>query len=126
MRAPLAAGPPAPDWRDRRGLAAALVTFPAAAQTSGPQKDPLDPANLRPAPQPIGKQVTAGSRFNPAISVISAVRLGLSLKPIFFTSLKAAAYAGLLRAGGGGARNWSPEVMAKGVTCPQWGPQKGS
>ncbi|WP_240901825.1 TonB-dependent receptor [Wenzhouxiangella sp. XN24] len=52
------------------GLAAALVGFPAAAQTSGPQKDPLDPAGLRPDPQPIGQQVTSGSRFNPSVSVI--------------------------------------------------------
>jgi hypothetical protein len=52
------------------GIAAALgmAAFPAAA--SGPQQDPLDPTNLRPAPQPLGKQVSAGSRFNPSLSVI--------------------------------------------------------
>jgi hypothetical protein len=52
------------------GIAAALCMTASAAAASGPQKDPLDPANLRPAPQPLGKQVSAGSRFNPAISVI--------------------------------------------------------
>lgn len=52
------------------GIAAALCMSALPAAASGPQKDPLDPANLRPAPQPLGKQVSAGSRFNPAISVI--------------------------------------------------------
>lgn len=52
------------------GLVAALCAVPALAETTGAQRDPLDPANLRQAATPAGGQVGSGSAFNPAMSVI--------------------------------------------------------
>jgi hypothetical protein len=51
------------------GIAAALCTAPALAETTGPQRDPLDPTNLRQTARPIG-QAGSGNAFNPAMSVI--------------------------------------------------------
>lgn len=52
------------------GAVAALCAAPALAETTGPQRDPLDPGNLRQTALPLGSQVTSGSAFNPAMSVI--------------------------------------------------------
>lgn len=52
------------------GAVAALCSMPALAEPTGPQRDPLDPKNLRQATLPLGSQVTSGNAFNPAISVI--------------------------------------------------------
>jgi hypothetical protein len=52
------------------GVAAMLLGAPALAETSGPQRDPLDPTNLRQTAQPIRGEVSSGNAFNPAISVI--------------------------------------------------------
>jgi hypothetical protein len=52
------------------GAVAALCAMPALAESTGPQRDPLDPANLRQTALPLGGQVTSGNAFNPAISVI--------------------------------------------------------
>jgi hypothetical protein len=52
------------------GIAAALCAAPALAETSGPQRDPLDPTNLRQTVRPLGGQVSSGTAFNPAMSVI--------------------------------------------------------
>jgi outer membrane receptor protein involved in Fe transport len=52
------------------GCAAALCSVPALAEPTGPQRDPLDPTNLRQTVQPIGGQVSSGTAFNPAMSVI--------------------------------------------------------
>ena len=49
---------------------ATLCATPAMAETTGPQRDPLDPTNLRQTVRPIGGQVTSGTAFNPAFSVI--------------------------------------------------------
>jgi hypothetical protein len=51
-------------------LLGALCTATAAAETSGPQRDPMDPTNLRQTARPVGNQVSSGSAFNPAMSVI--------------------------------------------------------
>jgi hypothetical protein len=51
------------------GIAAALCCAPAIAETSGPQRDPLDPTNLRQTARPIG-QAGTGNAFNPAMSII--------------------------------------------------------
>lgn len=43
---------------------------PPAGSPTGPQRDPLDPASLRRSARPIGGQISSGSAFNPAMSVI--------------------------------------------------------
>lgn len=52
------------------GAVAALCTAPSLAETTGPQRDPLDPKNLRQTTLPLGSQVSSGTAFNPAMSVI--------------------------------------------------------
>jgi hypothetical protein len=52
------------------GIVAALCAAPALAETAGPQRDPLDPTNLRQTARPPTGQVGAGTAFNPAMSVI--------------------------------------------------------
>lgn len=49
---------------------AGLCATSAQAETSGPQRDPLDPSNLRQTARPTGGQVSSGTAFNPAMSVI--------------------------------------------------------
>src|SRR5437764_6121605 len=64
--------------------------------------------------------LVSGSRHSMATWVWSAVRTVLSLLPSALVSLNAAAYSGLVRAGGGPGRNWELLVTAKGVingTC---------
>src|SRR5438132_1064289 len=64
--------------------------------------------------------LVSGSRHSPATRVWSAVRTVLSLLPSALASLNAAAYSGLVRAGGGPGRNWELLVTANGViseTC---------
>jgi hypothetical protein len=51
-------------------LAVMIGAAPALAETSGPQRDPLDPTNLRQTVRPVGNQATSGTAFNPAMSVI--------------------------------------------------------
>jgi hypothetical protein len=51
-------------------LATMICATPALASTSGPQRDPLDPTNLRQTVRPVGNQVSSGTAFNPAMSVI--------------------------------------------------------
>jgi len=53
------------------GTLAALSAAPAPAETaSGAQRDPLDPRSLRQTALPLGSQVSSGTAFNPAMSVI--------------------------------------------------------
>lgn len=52
------------------GIVATLCVTPALAQPAGPQRDPLDPTNLRQAVRPLNDQVNPGTAFNPAISII--------------------------------------------------------
>lgn len=52
------------------GVVATLCATPVSADPAGPQRDPLDPTNLRQTVRPIGNQVTSGTAFNPAMSVI--------------------------------------------------------
>ncbi len=52
------------------GAVATLCAAPVLAETAGPQRDPLDPRNLRQTALPLGSQVTSGTAFNPAMSVI--------------------------------------------------------
>jgi hypothetical protein len=49
---------------------ATLSATPLAAETTGPQRDPLDPTTLRQTARPLTDQVGAGTAFNPAMSVI--------------------------------------------------------
>jgi len=51
-------------------IAAALCATPALAETKGPQRDPLDPSNLRQTARPLAGEGSGAARFNPAISVI--------------------------------------------------------
>src|SRR5262245_31214424 len=61
-----------------------------------------------------------GSRQTRAASVWSGVRAVLLRLPSALTSLKAAAYSGLVKAGGGGGRNWALLATAKGVMSGTW------
>src|SRR5690348_4339523 len=62
------------------------------------------------------QSATGGSLFqNSAVSVCQAVRTVLVALPIALISLKSLAYCALVRAGGGGGRNWPGEVIAHGV-----------
>src|SRR5579859_275805 len=60
-----------------------------------------------------------GGAQNFPITVWSAVRVVLVAEPRLCTSLSAAAYSGLVKAGGGPGRNWLPLSRTNGVTCPQ-------
>jgi hypothetical protein len=51
-------------------LLAALCAAPVMAEPTGPQRDPLDPTNLRQTVKPIGGQASSATAFNPAMSVI--------------------------------------------------------
>ena len=51
-------------------ILAALCAAPAMAEPTGPQRDPLDPTNLRQTVKPLGGQASSATAFNPAISVI--------------------------------------------------------
>jgi hypothetical protein len=64
--------------------------------------------------------LVSGSRHSRATWVWSGVRVEPVALPSALTSLSAAAYSGLVRAGGGGGRNWELLVTANGVmegTC---------
>jgi hypothetical protein len=52
------------------GIAAAVCATPALAETTGPQRDPLDPISLRQTARPAGDPASPATAFNPAISVI--------------------------------------------------------
>src|ERR1700751_2593934 len=54
---------------------------------------------------------------NLPIAVSSAVRVALFSSPREWTSLKSAAYRGLVSAGGGAGRNWLALSSTNGVTC---------
>src|SRR5262245_5897759 len=60
-----------------------------------------------------------GSRQTRAASVWSGGRVVLLRLPSSLASLKAAAYSGLAKAGGGG-RNWALLATAKGVMSGTW------
>ena len=74
---------------------------------------------------PGGVAVPAPLAQNRAMAVWSAVRVALVAEPSSLTSLKAAVYSALSSAGGAAGRNWSPLVMANGVTSGQCGVQAG-
>src|SRR5215207_1394312 len=60
--------------------------------------------------------LVSGTRQSPATSVWSAVRVEPVALPSALASLNAAAYSGLVRAGGGPGRNWALLSVANGVT----------
>ena len=70
---------------------------------------------------PGGVTVPSPSAQNRAVCVSSAVRVDPVARPFSLTSLKAAAYASLPRAGGAAGRNWSGELRANGVTSAHCG-----
>src|SRR5262245_47436165 len=75
---------------------------------------------------PGGVKVIPGrSDQNLAYAVWSAVRVVLSVPPTDFTSLYAAVYRALSRAGGGPGRNCDGLVMANGVTNAKLSPTGG-
>lgn len=51
-------------------IMAALWATPALAETTVPQRDPLDPSTLRQTARPLAGQGSAAARFNPAISAV--------------------------------------------------------
>src|SRR5437870_12173605 len=61
------------------------------------------------------------SAQNNATSVCSLERLVLARLPISLTSLRSAAYSGLLRASGGGKRNCEGRVSTQGVIVASCG-----
>src|SRR5262249_59231077 len=60
------------------------------------------------------------ARHSPATRVWSGVRAESVALPSALTSLNAAAYSGLVRAGGGGGRNWPLLSTANGVISGTW------
>src|SRR5262245_50723223 len=64
--------------------------------------------------------LVSGNRHTRAIWVWSAVRVVEVALPSDLTSLKAAAYSALSRAGGGPGRNWEELSTANGVTSETW------
>src|SRR5437762_3188594 len=64
--------------------------------------------------------LVSGSRHSRATWVWSGVRVEPVARPSALASLNAAAYSGLVRAGGGPGRNWELLVTANGVISGTW------